>query len=207
MAEEGGMGLSRNTEIERAFAEHWERLFRAARYLLGNEPDAEDLCQAVFAEACRSLDRFAGRSSLYTWLYRIMLNLYYRRLRRLRLERESVTDAGTVTACDPPEPAADAAYRNQALRAAIQALPRIYQTVVVLHYLEGLPASEIASCATLCLPPSKAPWHQRWVRVSASDGGAVWSRTAGQPRPRTGRRCRAHGLACWAGWGTRRQPA
>ena len=42
------MGSSRNTLLERAFAEHWERLFRAARYLLGNEPDAEDLCQTVF---------------------------------------------------------------------------------------------------------------------------------------------------------------
>jgi RNA polymerase sigma-70 factor (ECF subfamily) len=68
------MGQDPNRRIESAVAEHGERLFRAARYLLGDEREAEDLCQAVFLELCRSIGRFEGRASLYTWLYRIMLN-------------------------------------------------------------------------------------------------------------------------------------
>jgi len=36
---------------------------------------ADDLCQETFIKAFRSLDRFQGRSSLYTWLYRIAINL------------------------------------------------------------------------------------------------------------------------------------
>jgi RNA polymerase sigma-70 factor, ECF subfamily len=144
------VGQDPDQRIEGAVAEHGERLFRAARYLLGNEQEAEDLCQATFLELCRSIDRFEGRASLYTWLYRILLNLYYRRLRRRRLERQAQADVVTAESWDPPEPRADAEHRDGRLREAILALPRIYQTVIVLHYLESRSAVEIG--AILALP-------------------------------------------------------
>jgi len=139
------MGLESNRQIEAVVAEHGPRLLRAARYLLGDEHEAEDLCQATFLELCRSIGRFEGRSSLYTWLYRILLNLYYRRLRRRRLERQSMAEAVPTETAAPPGVLPEEAERCQQLRQAIQDLPRIYQTVVVLHYLEDRSTVEIAA--------------------------------------------------------------
>lgn len=50
-------------------------LYRLAYRFTRNMEDAKDLAQQAFLRAYRALPRFDGRSSLYTWLYRITLNL------------------------------------------------------------------------------------------------------------------------------------
>src|SRR3972149_4794618 len=64
---------------ESAFAalviKYRESVYRVARRMLGNHEDAADAAQEVFIRAHRALARFDGRSQLYTWLYRITVNL------------------------------------------------------------------------------------------------------------------------------------
>jgi RNA polymerase sigma-70 factor (ECF subfamily) len=43
--------------------------------MVQNEDDAWDLVQERFLKAWRSIQRFEGRSSFYTWLYRLTVNL------------------------------------------------------------------------------------------------------------------------------------
>src|SRR5277367_935266 len=62
--------------FETLYREYGVRIYRFCLRLCGNVADAEDLTQEVFLAAYRGLDRFSGRSSLATWLYRIAL---YRR--------------------------------------------------------------------------------------------------------------------------------
>ncbi|HEU5395212.1 MAG TPA: sigma-70 family RNA polymerase sigma factor, partial [Candidatus Methylomirabilis sp.] len=50
-------------------------LYRLAYRFTRNMEDAKDLAQEAFLRGYRALSRFDGRSSLYTWLYRITLNL------------------------------------------------------------------------------------------------------------------------------------
>lgn len=53
---------------------HHERVFRfCLRLCSGHQEDAEDLTQEVFLAALGSLPRFAGRSSVQTWLFRIVV--------------------------------------------------------------------------------------------------------------------------------------
>ncbi len=49
-------------------------LFRLALRILGDPQDAEDVLQETFLKAYRALPSFEGRSSLSTWLYRIVTN-------------------------------------------------------------------------------------------------------------------------------------
>ena len=51
-----------------------ERIFRVVRRFLGDREQVEDLAQEVFIRAYRSLGSFEGKSSFYTWLYKIALN-------------------------------------------------------------------------------------------------------------------------------------
>ena len=74
---------------ETAFREIVERyackIYRVCYGILGNRDDANDIAQEVFAKVHHSLHRFAGRSSLYTWIYRITVNECYGFLRKKRL--------------------------------------------------------------------------------------------------------------------------
>src|SRR5438552_15762834 len=60
------------------------RLYRVARAVSGDDTEAEDILQDAYLNAFRDLDRFQGRSTLVTWLTRIVLNEAFGRLRRAR---------------------------------------------------------------------------------------------------------------------------
>ena len=51
-----------------------ERLFSIIYNLTSNREDAADLTQDAFIKAFRSINRFKGKSSFFTWLYRIAIN-------------------------------------------------------------------------------------------------------------------------------------
>ena len=74
---------------ETAFREIVERyaskIYRVCYGILGNRNDANDIAQEVFVKVHHSLHRFAGRSSLYAWIYRITVNECYGFLRKKRL--------------------------------------------------------------------------------------------------------------------------
>ena len=66
---------------ETAFREIVERyasrIYRVCYGILGNPADANDVAQELFAEVFFSIHGFAGRSSLYAWIYRIAVNECY----------------------------------------------------------------------------------------------------------------------------------
>ena len=74
---------------EAAFREIVERyasrIYRVCCGILGNRDDANDIAQEVFAKVHHCLHRFADRSSLYAWIYRIAVNECYGFLRKKRL--------------------------------------------------------------------------------------------------------------------------
>src|SRR5882724_2767444 len=71
-----------------------DRLLRSAFALCGNEADAQDIVQDTFLQAIRSVHRFQGRSTVYTWLHAILLNLtrHYHRDRERLVYGEGLTD-------------------------------------------------------------------------------------------------------------------
>ncbi|WP_153556498.1 RNA polymerase sigma factor [Roseimaritima sediminicola] len=132
-------------ELVRSYA---PRLVRMAYALVGNREDAEDLAQEAFSKAYFKLDSFAGRSSFFTWLYRITVNLSISKRRKRRLE----TTHQAVALDDAPPPAtdstADGAVDTQEqiaqLRQAIDQLEGDRRAVLVLRDLEGLDYDQIA---------------------------------------------------------------
>ena len=68
-----------------------DRIFNTIFRMLGDYEEATDLTQQTFLKAYMSLDRFGGRSSFYTWLYRIGVNATLDE-RKKRSRRPRITD-------------------------------------------------------------------------------------------------------------------
>lgn len=75
------------------YAENAPRLYPVCVHFLGyQDPDAEDIVQQTFLIALQKLRAFEFRSSLYTWLDHICVNLCYERLRKRKRELASLSE-------------------------------------------------------------------------------------------------------------------
>jgi RNA polymerase sigma-70 factor (ECF subfamily) len=126
---------------------HNQRLFRAARAVLRDESEAEDVVQDAWVRAYTHLRQFSGRASFATWLTRIAVHEAYARLRR-RARHDSLGDhtATLSTSIRSPEDEVGARQVATALEAAIDALPLPYRLAFVLRDLQGLGTTETAAC-------------------------------------------------------------
>jgi RNA polymerase sigma-70 factor, ECF subfamily len=122
-----------------------DRLLRSAFVLCGNETEAQDLVQETFIQAMRSADRFQGRSSVYTWLHSILLNLtrhYHRDRKRIVYDGElagreiSTSEDGLIPS--------DCQSASSALKEALRQLSGAHREVIVLRYYEEMKILEIA---------------------------------------------------------------
>ncbi|HEY0389514.1 MAG TPA: sigma-70 family RNA polymerase sigma factor [Gaiellales bacterium] len=161
---------TRREELEPLLEEHRRELTGYCYRMLGSAFEAEDAVQETMVRAWRSLDRFEGRASLRSWLYRIATNVCLdmigQRDRRampmdmgpavgpevdhLRPLHESafvepVPDARVVTSSDDPaEQAAQRETLRLAFVAALQHLPPRQRAVLILREVLHWQASEAA---------------------------------------------------------------
>ena len=118
--------------------------------MLGSTADAEDAVQDTLLRGWRSLDRFEGRSSLKSWLYRIATNVCHDALRRRQRRPRPVDvsddgiagvgyDDARVVPADVPDPADVVVERDAVRRAFVAALghisPRQHAVVILRDVL------------------------------------------------------------------------
>ena len=145
------------TAYEELVRNETRHLLAVARRFLRNEEDAQDAVQQAFLSAFRALPAFNGQSRLTTWLHRIVTNAALMKLRtRGRQPEDSIEellprfheDGHHVEQFSEWALPADARMirrETRALvRAAIEALPDSYRTVLVLRDIEELSTEETA---------------------------------------------------------------
>ncbi|MDQ2870253.1 MAG: sigma-70 family RNA polymerase sigma factor [Acidobacteriota bacterium] len=132
------------------------RLLAVARRFLRDEDAARDCLQTAFLQALRNVGRFEGRSSLGTWLHRIVVNTALLTLRSRRRKPEESLDpllpvfdrSGYRMPVGPvertPEEIASGGEARELIQSAIDLLPESYRTVVILRDLEDLSGQEVA---------------------------------------------------------------
>ena len=72
------------TAAERLVATYGDRAYRLATSITGNEQDAEEVVQDAFWTVVRKIETFRGESAFGSWLYRIVANAAYQKLRGWR---------------------------------------------------------------------------------------------------------------------------
>ena len=69
-----------------------ERIYNLAMRILRNREDAEDILQETFLTVLEKLDTFDGRSSFFTWIYRIGTNASLMKLRKKKIQFAEVPE-------------------------------------------------------------------------------------------------------------------
>jgi RNA polymerase sigma-70 factor (ECF subfamily) len=130
---------------------HNERIYRAARAILRDEREAEDVMQQAYVNAYAHLRQFDGRAQFSTWLTRIAVNEALARARRRGRYQsfdEDVPGAAEspMRTTDQPDPERQAFAREVStlLEAAVDALPDGHREVFMLRDVEGLSTAETA---------------------------------------------------------------
>jgi RNA polymerase sigma-70 factor (ECF subfamily) len=159
------------------------RLFRAARGVVHDDAEAEDVVQQAYVDAFAHLDTFRGDAALTTWLTRIVLNEAHGRLRARKptvgIERiEAMQQEGGRVIAFPSkfgneDPAAGAARAEvrRLLERAVDALPESYRMVFVMREIEECSVEETATCLSLKPETVKTRLHRarRLLRTALHD--------------------------------------
>jgi len=162
------------TAAEALTSTYGDRAYRLAVRITGNVQDAEEVVQDAFWSVVRKIDTFRGDSALGSWVYRIVSNAAYEKVRQrphLFLEipidellpafDEDGRHAGALTDWSTrlDDPAVQTELRA-ALSSAVSELPAHYRAVTVLYDVEGLPMAEVADVLGITVPAAKTRAHR-----------------------------------------------
>jgi len=145
-----------DSAFEELIRQYHGKLYGLIYNMTSNREDTEDLLQEVFAKAHGSLHRFQGKSSFYTWIYRIAINRTINYLKRRRKRQTLSLDAidGAVerdraylelSSRESPVRDVRLTELQERLNKALQTLSEKHRTVVVMHDIQGIPHQEIAA--------------------------------------------------------------
>lgn len=135
---------------------HQRFVYNLALRAVGSPADAEDIAQEAFLRAWSGLARFEARALFRTWLYRIVVNLCYNRLPRLRQELAAlpVEDTEDVQAgrwdglpdpqAEDPASRTEAEERKAFIQHQVNRLPEGYRLMVLLRFQKDCSYEEIA---------------------------------------------------------------
>lgn len=137
-----------------------ERLFRSACLLCGDVGEAQDLVQETLLQAVRSARRFERRSSIYTWLHGILLNLtrHYHRDRQRLVYDDELAQRETPEAEETPS-GMDLEASSLAVREALRGLSPAHREVLALRFYEELKLQEIAARLNVSTGTVKSRLH------------------------------------------------
>jgi len=154
--------------FEQLYQRHNRRVYSLCLRMTGNVSEAEDLAQEVFIQLFRKIGSFRGESAFTTWLHRLTVNQVLMHFRKSHVRKEQLTEDGEM----PVEILVDRNRFNRSpvldrlsLDEAIVQLPLGYRTVFVLHDVEGLEHSEIASLLGCSIGTSKSQLHRARMRM------------------------------------------
>ena len=134
--------------FERIVLVHLDSAYTLARYLLGDEHDAQDVVQDAALRAMRHFEGFRGGDAR-AWLLTIVRNCCYSLQRKQRGQPRTVgldeADAVTTSDAESADSAAVRGAERAYLHRAVAALPAEFREVIVLREIEAMSYAEIGA--------------------------------------------------------------
>ena len=147
-----------------------QRMYAVVRRLIPDHDDADDVVQEAFIRAYQALPEFRAESQLFTWLYRIAVNVAMNFNRRKKLHETSDIDELMY------DPASDDAKPDEVLEKtefrhlveqAIQALPEKQRVVFQMRYFDEMPYEEMAKVLNKSVGGLKANYFHAVRKVAS----------------------------------------
>jgi len=176
------------TAFETLIKRYEDRIYCLAYSILHDKEEAYDVLQETAIKAFTNLNKFKGKSSFSTWLYKIALNIILMRKRKqkslakkmpiVEVEDETtVANIAKISSDSPQEiidwsdnPVVDLEREelNKVLIDSVNKLPEKYRNVVILKDLEQRSIEEIAKILGLSIPAVRTRLHSgrlylRWL--------------------------------------------
>lgn len=150
--------------------QYQEPLYRHIRRLVYDHDDADDVLQNTFIKVFRSIDRFEGKSKLFTWLYRIATNEAITFLsQRNRKNTDSIDNADTAHLANNLK--ADVFFDGddieKKLQQALSTLPDKQRAVFNLRYYDEMPYEEMSAVLDTSVGALKASYHHAAKKIEA----------------------------------------
>ena len=150
----------------------YTRAYRTAVLICGNPADAEEAVQDAFLRAWRFRDALPTDGRRDAWLYRVLVNACYSKLRkevpRRDREREHLDlEGGPVATTESPEIGAERSAVADALASTLRDLPEALRVVVILRYFADLSEREIAIAIRRRPGTVKSRLHDARQRLAA----------------------------------------
>ena len=152
---------------------HNQRVFRVVRSVLRDTDDIEDVIQQAYLQAFLHLDQFGGNARWSTWLCRIAINEALARLRQRgrfvsieAVSEEAMANLSKGSTGDPERTASGREF-SKMVEQAIDELPDIYRSVLILREVEGMTTEETASILDVQTDVIKTRLHR--ARASLRD--------------------------------------
>lgn len=135
--------INKDIAFEKIVEGYSDRIIRLCYLQSGNREDSEDLAQDVFVKIYKNINKFKGESALYTWIYRITINVCLTYLKNKNkyiyeeLEGKHVSDENV-------ENEVVNNFSKEALRKALFEIPQNYRIPLYMYYFENMRITEIA---------------------------------------------------------------
>jgi RNA polymerase sigma-70 factor (ECF subfamily) len=141
-----------------------------------NQEDAEEVMQDVFTTVYRKIDGFRGQSAFSSWLYRIVVNAAFMKLRKKKqnqtISMDDLAPAIKQYCMERDTAATTHSYGvavtrelQEVLQKAIDKLPNQYRAVFVLRDVDGLSNQETGQILDLSIPAVKSRLHRSRIML------------------------------------------
>jgi RNA polymerase sigma-70 factor (ECF subfamily) len=164
--------MYRSGEAEKMFNEmvrrYHSKIYWVARRMVKNHEDADDIAQDVFVRAYSALENFRGESNIYTWLYRIAVNLSINHLRKQKVRKlMDISDYLPFLAKDAEQDKSMIHDENVSLiERAIQTLPEKQRAVFIMRYYDEMPYEQISAILGTSVGGLKANFHHAVKKIT-----------------------------------------
>lgn len=148
-------------EFEALYNEYYNRIYAFLYKICRDREICEDMTQEAFFEAYKSLHKYNGTCTMFTFLAAIAKNVCYKYLRKRKIEYVDIDLLSeTCSSGETPESACMRNFYSESVKSAVSKLPQKYRDVVVLRTYADMPFSEISKTLGITENSAKVIYHR-----------------------------------------------